>query len=108
MLTWARDFICPPEFRKRELAELILNFPRKLSQVDRGQIPAFITLLSSIQAALAAQLASSRDQSQEPSNGDRIIGVQEAAQKVGVTEDWLYRHTEKLPFVVRLGRSVRF
>ncbi len=39
---------------------------------------------------------------------DRLLGVEEAAVKLGVTPDWLYRHHKNLPFTVRHGRPVRF
>jgi predicted DNA-binding transcriptional regulator AlpA len=39
---------------------------------------------------------------------DRLLNVQEAATKLGVTIDWLYRHHKNLPFTVRHGRPLRF
>jgi predicted DNA-binding transcriptional regulator AlpA len=43
-----------------------------------------------------------------PTTRDRLLGVEEAAVKLGVTPDWLYRHHKDLPFTVRHGRPVRF
>jgi len=39
---------------------------------------------------------------------DRLLNVAEAAVKLGVTPDWLYRHHKGLPFTVRHGRLLRF
>ncbi len=39
---------------------------------------------------------------------DRLLTVEEAAQRLAVTPRWLYRHAEDLPFTVRLGRLLRF
>jgi predicted DNA-binding transcriptional regulator AlpA len=39
---------------------------------------------------------------------DRLLDVFEAAEKLGVTTDWLYRHHRKLPITVRHGRLLRF
>ena len=39
---------------------------------------------------------------------DRLLTAQQAAQQLGVSKHWLYRHAATLPFTVRLGRSVRF
>jgi predicted DNA-binding transcriptional regulator AlpA len=39
---------------------------------------------------------------------DRLLDVEEAAAKLGVTTDWLYRHHKDLPFTVRHGRPLRF
>jgi predicted DNA-binding transcriptional regulator AlpA len=40
--------------------------------------------------------------------GERLLPVEEAAQKFGVKADWLYRHHKELPFTVRCGRLLRF
>lgn len=41
--------------------------------------------------------------------GDQLLGVEEAARRLGVSTDWLYRNAAKLPFAVRLGpRQLRF
>ena len=39
---------------------------------------------------------------------DRLLGIEDAAAKLGVTPDWLYRHHKGLPFTVRHGRPLRF
>ena len=39
---------------------------------------------------------------------DRLLNVGEAAKKLGVTLDWLYRHHKYLRFTVRHGRLLRF
>ena len=57
-------------------------------------------------AALRAEVASLR---RAVRNGaDRLLTVQEAAQRLAVTPRWLYRHAGDLPFTVRLGRLLRF
>jgi len=43
------------------------------------------------------------------STDDRLLTVNEASKKLGVTKDYLYRHADKFPFTVRLGtRQLRF
>ena len=39
---------------------------------------------------------------------DRLMNVNEAAEKLGVKPDWLYRRHRGLPFTVRQGRMIRF
>jgi predicted DNA-binding transcriptional regulator AlpA len=39
---------------------------------------------------------------------DRLLNVVQAAEKLGVKPDWLYRHHGALPFRVRHGRLLRF
>ena len=36
------------------------------------------------------------------------VSARVAAQKLGRSPDWLYRHGSELPFVVRDGRLLRF
>jgi predicted DNA-binding transcriptional regulator AlpA len=43
------------------------------------------------------------------STDDRLLTVNEASGKLGVTKDFLYRNANKFPFTVRLGtRQLRF
>ena len=39
---------------------------------------------------------------------DRLLNVNQAAEKLCVKRDWLYRHHPDLPFRVRHGRLLRF
>lgn len=67
--------------------------------------------LAALQSVLAAQLVESAIGERERSSqaeGGRLLTVEEAAAKLGVARDWLYRRSGRLPFTVRLGRSLRF
>lgn len=45
----------------------------------------------------------------ESNNNDKLLGVEEAAELLGVSRDWLYRNAKKLPFTKRLGpKMLRF
>jgi excisionase family DNA binding protein len=57
-------------------------------------------------AALAVAPAQA-DPGPDTPDGDRLLDVDEAARRLGVSPDWLYRRVGKLPFIVRLGRTVR-
>ena len=39
---------------------------------------------------------------------DQLLDTGEAARRLAVSRDWLYRNASKLPFTVRLGRGLRF
>jgi predicted DNA-binding transcriptional regulator AlpA len=43
-----------------------------------------------------------------PQVNDRLLKVDEAGARLGVSVDFMYRHAAKLPFAVRQGRSLRF
>lgn len=83
----------------------LLKDPSKVVGLTCEQIPALLTQLSTLQAAMAVRLISG-NQSQPSS--DTLLNVDEAAARLGVSADWLYRRTKALPFVVRVGRHVMF
>lgn len=82
---------------------------RNPEQIAPEQIPGVLAQLAAAQGLLAARLFSREEACVgKQSNGDRLVAIGEAAEKLGVTPDWLYRRGDKLPFVVRMGRNVRF
>lgn len=89
-----------------DLAELVEDLAR-VASVPPGRIPALLSQLSALQGAMAARLiAADRD---EPVSGeDTLLTVDQAAERLGVSTDWLFRRSRTLPFVVRLGRHLRF
>jgi excisionase family DNA binding protein len=78
-----------------------------LDTLPADALLAFLVELSALQAraALRLRVAGSR----APSNGgpERLLTVRQAAARCGMSADWLYRHKDALPFVRRLGRTVR-
>src|SRR4051794_26916527 len=90
-----------------DLVEIVRD-PSRTAQVTADQIPAFLTQLSAIQGSMAARLlATSRDKPRD-GDGETLLTIDEAATRLGVSADWLYRRTKSLPFVVRVGHHVRF
>jgi predicted DNA-binding transcriptional regulator AlpA len=89
------------------ILEIICN-PEAVAKIPREQIPALLLEISSFQGALAANLLNEAEPAHTHGNGDKLLEVKEAAAKLAVTEDWLYRKGSKLPFVVRIGRNIRF
>jgi predicted DNA-binding transcriptional regulator AlpA len=60
-------------------------------------------------AALATAAAPSNGPcSPEAPAEDRLLDVEEAARRLAVSPDWLYRRATRLPFTVRPGRTLRF
>lgn len=85
----------------------ILQDPRRVMDIPLEAVPPLLCQLSAIQSALAARLMHSQAFGNSPPAAfpehDHLLTVQEAATKLGVSEDWLYRRAGKLPFTVRLG-----
>jgi excisionase family DNA binding protein len=88
------------------LATLVED-PAKVASVPPTRIPALLSQLSALQSAIAARLiAADRDES--TTTEDTLLTVAQAAERLGVSKDWLFRRSRTLPFVVRLGRHLRF
>jgi excisionase family DNA binding protein len=78
---------------------MIPMIPFDINAIPRSRIPALI-------AALAARLLEPQEPAvpaAAPGDGDRLLTVEQAAERLGVTKDSLYRNAKTLPFVVRLG-----
>ena len=89
------------------LLALIRN-PEGAGKVPRESIPALMAQLAALQSILASRLVGGQSSSNGNAEGDRLVGIQEAAQKLGVSTQWLYRRAAKLHFVVRMGRKLTF
>ncbi|HKN12799.1 MAG TPA: helix-turn-helix domain-containing protein [Candidatus Binatus sp.] len=74
-----------------------------LESLRPDDIAALLCRLAAAQTRLAALLAGSARAGE-----DHLLDVDEAAQKLGVDRQWLYRRTKRLPFVVRLDGQVRY
>jgi excisionase family DNA binding protein len=84
------------------LADLATH-PERVDELGPEQARALLAQLVTLQAPLLARalVAGGRDP-------DELLTVDVAARRLGLSEDWLYRHARKLPFTVHVGRQVRF
>jgi excisionase family DNA binding protein len=71
------------------------DLPAALGEIERLRV-----VFSAKLAARCAQVPAA-----EP---DRLLDVEEAARRLAVSSDTLYRRAKDLPFTVRLGHLVRF
>jgi excisionase family DNA binding protein len=44
----------------------------------------------------------------QSSQAERLLNVEQAAQRLGVSKDYLYRHRNGFPFTRRMGRKLLF
>lgn len=92
------------------LADL-LQEPQQVAEVQPESIPALLGDLERLKATLWTKLVSvpASGNGEAQGEGNQLLTVEEAAQKLKVSKDWLYRRANKLPFTVRLGpRQLRF
>jgi excisionase family DNA binding protein len=84
--------------------------PGRAADLPPGARQAIVLTCSAIIAACAA-VGSGDPVDGAPAGGaaeDRLLTVREAAVKLGVSTDHLYRHAGHYPFTVRFGTRVRF
>lgn len=87
------------------LAALIAAYERRAEEADRVNATA---PLGSVYRAVLEELRALTDAPDDPCPvevGDRLLAVAEAAELLGVTSQWLYRHAKELPFTCSLSRK---
>jgi predicted DNA-binding transcriptional regulator AlpA len=74
------------------------------------ELPQLIGDLEAARAAAWARLtAPTTNKTSEEAGKEAInLDVAEAARRLGISRDWLYRHASELPFALRIGRRVVF
>jgi excisionase family DNA binding protein len=90
---------------ERAFAEL----DRAIAEAAPDERPALALALAARLGALAAGMATAapnRTSSHQPK--DENLSVEEAARRLGLSKDWIYRNAVKLPFAVRIGRRLLF
>ena len=89
----------------RKLAEL----KEEIGELAPEQIPAVLGELEELKAAAWVQLLTPNGRNpsgiQPP---DELVNAREAARRLGLSLDYVYRHAQQLPFTVRVGRQLRF
>ena len=83
----------------------VLADRQRIGDLDPEQARRLLVELSTIQPLLIARALASGGSA---GTSDRLLKIDEAAARLGQSEDWLYRHAARLPFTVRQGRSLRF
>lgn len=83
----------------------LLADPSKVATLEPDQARAFLLQVGALTLALATRVSDSPNGNPE---ADHLLTVAEAAKRLGVSRDWVYRRAAVLPFTVRLGPRLRF
>ena len=83
----------------------LLSDPARISAVPRDAIAELRGQIAKLDTLLLSQLLTS-EQPQPGTDGDRLLTAAEAAAKLGLPKDALYRN--EYPFLVRVGSRRRF
>ena len=86
----------------RNTLQLVLNSVRDL---PAEELPGLIGELEVVKATAWSRLTAPTPTHSER---DELLSVLEAARRLGVSEDYLYRHSREYPFTRRQGRKLLF
>jgi predicted DNA-binding transcriptional regulator AlpA len=81
----------------------------EIDAVPAEALPVVVLQLAALQSRAAGRLLGGNGAAAPtPATGpERLLTVPAAAARCGMSADWLYRHKASLPFIRRLGRTVR-
>ena len=85
----------------RDALESVLTLAKNL---PREELPRLLGDLTEISATASARLTTFVVESRP----NEMLDVDEAARRMGVSKDYLYRHQRKFPFARRIGRKLLF
>lgn len=68
-------------------------------------LPALLGELEEVRTTALARLTAPAPQLQAP---DSLVNIAEAAEQLGMSRSYLYRHADRFSFTRREGRSLRF
>ncbi len=87
----------------RQELQVVLSAVREVPTED---LPTLLGELEQVRYTAIARL--SGPASPSPRESDRLVPVEEAAHRLGISTDYLYRHAQDYPFTRRLGSRLLF
>jgi len=69
-----------------------------------AELPAFLGELEHVRIVALTRISSPAVEARP----DQLVEVPEAADRLGVSTDYLYRHSKRFPFTRRMGRKLLF
>ena len=86
---------------RAELQTVLDSLPR----IQREHLPELLGELEVIRASALMRLSAV---AHVPASHDELLNIEAAAERLGVSTDYLYRNSKSLPFVRRMGRKLLF
>ena len=80
------------------------NVLKSVTELPPEQLPRLLGELEEIRCTAIARLSAPAPAMTQ----DQLLDVEAAAQRLGVSRDYLYRHHAELPFTRRMGKALRF
>ena len=88
--------------------DAIVRDPVVASTLPLATTTTLLAQVAAVQSALTARAVALAFEPSPADVGQVPLTVKEAAQRLNVSVDWVYRHAHELPFTVRHGRALRF
>jgi len=77
---------------------------RSVAEVPISELPTLLGELEVIRATAIARMSSPIREKPH----DQLLNVTAAGQRLGVSKDYLYRHSSEFPFTRRIGKRLLF
>jgi excisionase family DNA binding protein len=91
-----------------ELIDILKN-PERVNEIPQAELARLLGEVELLKDRLLSRSrAADYGRTKPPDKSDQLLTVEEAAKRLGCSKDWLYRQSKKLPFVLRVGRHLRF
>lgn len=97
----------PTPFLRDEAADVSAALHRLAAGIAAEKLPELIGEIERAKAVAWSRLAAPVPRAAAP-EADRLLTIEEAAPKLGLSTSYLYKHSEEFPFTVRVGGRVRF
>jgi predicted DNA-binding transcriptional regulator AlpA len=85
---------------RTDLAAALRALADRVDELDPARV------VGELEALRMSIVFTSITPSAQPPVEDRLLKIADAADRLGVTRDWLRRRTDELPFVVKLSEGV--
>lgn len=92
----------------------LLADPTRTENIPHSNLPAILGQVEQLRATLWSQLVRPPEREIERPDPPKVkqnqlLTADEAAERLGVTRNWMYRRADSLPFTRRIGkRTLRF
>jgi predicted DNA-binding transcriptional regulator AlpA len=83
------------------------DLEKELSEIPDEGLPDFLGNLARLEAEARLRL-NSAGHAPGPALEDRLLGVEAAAGRLGISTSQLYKTADDFPFTIRTGRALRF
>lgn len=78
---------------------------RLAQQLPADELPELLGELETVRVSALIRLSG---RGAEPHEPDKLLNADDAAARLGISKDYLYRHHREYPFARRIGRRVLF